>query len=144
MFLKNKYLKPDLHSSSRDPLSRCKTTTVFISSTELGALQDFWTQLIFAVANIKRGAILKQNQSAPVAVFGYLTLILSAQTCSSAPERQNSRTNNNNCFPLRAELEALASPSVWQMRLSLDNYRFRDRKRANRICHCHFVCLRAY
>lgn len=88
VFLKNKYLKPDLHSSSRDPLSRCKTTTVFISSTELGALQDFWTQLIFAVANIKRGAILKQNQSAPVAVFGYLTLILSAQTCSSAPERQ--------------------------------------------------------
>lgn len=70
VFLKNKYLKPDRHSSSRDPLSRCESTTVFISSTELGALQDFWTQLIFAVANIKRGAILKQNQSAPVAVFG--------------------------------------------------------------------------
>lgn len=33
--------------------------------------------------------------------------------------------------------------SAWQMKRSLDNYCFQDRERANRICHCHFVRLRA-
>lgn len=73
---------------------------------------DLETQLIFAVANMKHGNVLKQNQRVRVAVFGASPRFSQYKPASSAREQQTSRTNNDDCVPLRTELEALASPSV--------------------------------